>query len=100
MNKILLSISLLLLAHTSFAGHHEAGEKTVKTADGYHFSDEGVKYKIFPGDTSLVDIVVNYAKAHNDRDLFALTPTVAPPHGGLAILREHIPVCGHMFPHL
>ena len=23
-----------------------------------------------------------------------------PPHGGVAILREHIPVCGHMFPHL
>ena len=72
MNKILLSISLLLLAHTSFAGHHQAGEKIVKTADGYHFSDEGVNYEIFPGDTSLVDIVVNYAKAHNDRDLEAI----------------------------
>ena len=28
------------------------------------------------------------------------TNTVAPPHGGVATLREHIPVCGHMFPHL
>ena len=42
MNKILLSISILLLAQFSFAGHHEAGEKPSKTIIGYD-TTEGTK---------------------------------------------------------
>jgi|TARA_B110000902_G_C14026982_1_gene482517 ketosteroid isomerase-like protein len=77
MNKILLSISLLLLVNPSFAGHHETDEKLAKAAHGYHFSDKGDKYEIFPGDMSMVDIVVNYANAHNDRDLEAIKNATA-----------------------
>jgi hypothetical protein len=68
MNKILLGIGLLLLAYNSFAKHHETDKKAAKTAHGYHFSDNGVKLEILPGDVAMIDIVVNYVNAHNDRD--------------------------------
>ena len=35
MNKVLLSICLLLVTQTSFAGHHEKSESAKKTIIGY-----------------------------------------------------------------
>ena len=68
MNKALLSICVLLLAQTSFAGHHEKSEKDTKTIIGYEILD-GEKLEIVAGDASAIDIWVKYVEAHNTRDL-------------------------------
>ena len=68
MKKALLSICVLLLAQTSFAGHHEKGEVAEKTVIGYEIID-GEKLDITAGETSVVDIWVEYVEAHNMRDL-------------------------------
>ena len=83
MNKILLSISILLLAQFSFAGHHEAGEKPSKTIIGYD-TTEGTKIPIYVGDLSTIDIWVDYVQAHNDRDLETIRNTNADDFEGWA----------------
>ena len=84
MNKALLSICVLLLAQTSFAGHHEKSEKDTKTILGYEISDEGQKLDIVAGDTSIIDIWVEYVEAHNKRDLEAIDNTNAADFEGRA----------------
>ena len=83
MNKILLSISILLLAQFSFAGHHEVGEKPSKTIIGYD-TTEGTKIPIYVGDLSTIDIWVDYVQAHNDRDLETIRNTNADDFEGQA----------------
>ena len=68
MNKVLLSIFALLIAQTSFAGHHEKSEKATKTIIGYEILD-GERLDIVTGKSSNVDIWVEYVEAHNKRDL-------------------------------
>ena len=68
MKKALLSVCVLLLAQTSFAGHHEKNEAAAKTVIGYEIID-GERLDITVGDTSAVDIWVEYVEAHNVRDL-------------------------------
>ena len=68
MKKALLSICLLLLAQTSFAGHHEKSEAANKTIIGYEILD-GERLDIVAGNSSNVDIWVEYVEAHNKRDL-------------------------------
>ena len=68
MEKVLLSICVLFLAQTSFAGHHEKNEGDSKTIIGYEIID-GERLDIAAGDTSAVDIWVEYVEAHNERDL-------------------------------
>ena len=68
MKKALLSICVLLLAQTSFAGHHEKSEEAEKTVIGYEIID-GERLDIAAGDASAVDIWVEYVEAHNMRDL-------------------------------
>ena len=84
MNKILLSISILLLAQFSFAGHHEAGEMVEKTVIGNEISDDGVTLNIHAGDLATVEIWVNYLNAHNDRDLAAIGKADAEDFKGWA----------------
>ena len=84
MNKILLGIAILLLAQISFAGHHEKSEKGTTTIIGYEISDEGEKLNIVAGDTSVVDIWVEYVEAHNKRDLEAIDSTNAADFEGRA----------------
>ena len=71
MNKILLSISILLLAQFSFAGHHEAGEKPSKTIIGYD-TTEGVKKPLYAGSVDNIKIWDDYIAAHTARDLKAI----------------------------
>ena len=66
--KALLSICVLLLAQTSFAGHHEKSEEANKTIIGYEILD-GERLDIVAGNSSNVDIWVEYVEAHNKRDL-------------------------------
>ena len=68
MKTALLSICVLLLAQTSFAGHHEKSEEAEKTVIGYEIID-GERLDIAAGDASAVDIWVEYVEAHNMRDL-------------------------------
>ena len=68
MNKALLSICILLIAQTSFAGHHEKSEQATKTIIGYEIID-GERLDIVAGKSSNVDIWVEYVEAHNKRDL-------------------------------
>ena len=68
MKKALLSICVLLLAQTSFAGHHEKSEEANKTIIGYEVLD-GERLNIVAGNSSNVDIWVEYVEAHNKRDL-------------------------------
>ena len=68
MKKALLSICVLLLAQTSFAGHHEKSEEANKTIIGYEILD-GERLDIVAGKSSNVDIWVEYVEAHNKRDL-------------------------------
>ena len=68
MKKALLSICVLLLAQTSFAGHHEKSEEANKTIIGYEILD-GERLDIVAGNSSNVDIWVEYVEAHNKRDL-------------------------------
>ena len=68
MNKVLLSICVLLIAQTSFAGHHEKSEQATKTIIGYEILD-GERLEIIAGKSSNVDIWVEYVEAHNKRDL-------------------------------
>ena len=68
MKKALLSICVLLLAQTSFAGHHEKNGGAEKTIIGHEIID-GQRLDIAAGDTSAVDIWVEYVEAHNLRDL-------------------------------
>ena len=84
MNKILLSIGILLLAQLSFAGHHEESEKAATTIIGYEMSDEGEKLDIIAGNTSVIDIWVKYVEAHNKRDLEAINSTNAADFEGRA----------------
>tara|TARA_B100000029_G_scaffold23704_1_gene23433 strand:+ start:1220 stop:1753 length:534 start_codon:yes stop_codon:yes gene_type:complete len=84
MNKTLLTIGILLLAPLSFAGHHEMNEKDVATIIGYELSDQGKKLDIVAGDTSAIDIWVQYVEAHNKRDLEAIHNTNAPDFEGRA----------------
>tara|TARA_B110000495_G_scaffold156012_1_gene139438 strand:- start:890 stop:1420 length:531 start_codon:yes stop_codon:yes gene_type:complete len=84
MNKLLLSVSLLLLAQLSFAEHHEAGKSPAKTVIGYEVSDEGAKMEIQAGDLAVIDVWVNYVEAHNTRDLAAINNTNAADFKGLA----------------
>ena len=71
MKKVLLSICVLLITQTSFAGHHEKNEGSSKTIIGYEIID-GQRLDIAAGDTSAVDIWVEYVEAHNLRDLEAI----------------------------
>ena len=64
MNKVLLSICVLLIAQTSFAGHHEKSEQATKTIIGYEILD-GERLEIVAGKSSNVDIWVEYVEAHN-----------------------------------
>ncbi len=68
MNKALLSICILLIAQTSFAGHHEKSEQATKTIIGYEIIN-GERLDIVAGKSSNVDIWVDYVEAHNKRDL-------------------------------
>ena len=68
MNKVLLSICVLLISQSSFAGHHEKSEKDTKTIIGYEILD-GERLDIVAGKTSAIDIWVEYVEAHNKRDL-------------------------------
>lgn len=68
MRKALLGICVLMLAQTSFAGHHEKNEVAAKTVIGYEIID-GERLVIAAGETSAVDIWVEYVEAHNERDL-------------------------------
>ena len=68
MKTALLSICVLLLAQTSFAGHHEKSEEVEKTVIGYEIID-GERLDIAAGEASAVDIWVEYVEAHNARDL-------------------------------
>jgi len=68
MKKALLSICVLLLAQTSFAGHHEKSQEAEKTVIGYEIID-GERLDIAAGEASNVDIWVEYVEAHNRRDL-------------------------------
>ena len=68
MNKVLLSICVLLIAQTSFAGHHEKSEQATKTIIGYEILD-GERLEIVAGKSSNVDIWVDYVEAHNKREL-------------------------------
>ena len=68
MKMALLSICVLLLAQTSFAGHHEKSEEANKTIIGYEVLD-GERLNIVAGNSSNVDIWVEYVEAHNKRDL-------------------------------
>ena len=43
MNKVLLSICVLLIAQTSFAGHHEKSEQATKTIIGYEILDKKIE---------------------------------------------------------
>jgi hypothetical protein len=71
-NKIILSISILLLAQLSFAADQEAGEKHEKTVIGHEQSSTGAKVNIYGGDLATVDIWGAYITAHNTRDLDAI----------------------------
>ena len=68
MKKTLLGICVLMLAQTSFAGHHEKNEGSAKTIIGYEIID-GERLDIAAGESSAVDIWVDYVEAHNERDL-------------------------------
>ena len=68
MKKVLLGICVLLLAQTSFAGHHEKNEVFEKTIIGYEIID-GERLDIAAGKSTAVDIWVDYVEAHNERDL-------------------------------
>ena len=68
MKKVLLGICVLMLAQTSFAGHHEKSEGSAKTIIGYEIID-GERLDIAAGKSSAVDIWVEYVQAHNERDL-------------------------------
>ena len=68
MKKALLSICVLLIAQTSFAGHHEKSEPAKKAIIGYEILD-GERLDIVAGKSSNVDIWVEYVEAHNKRDL-------------------------------
>ena len=83
MNKSLLSISILLLAQLSFAGHHEVGEKAAKTIIGYEILD-GERLDIVAGNTSAIDIWVEYVEAHNTRDLETINSLNAAEFEGRA----------------
>ena len=84
MKKVLLGICVLLLAQASFAGHHEKSKKYTSTILGYEMSDEGEKLDIVAGDTSIIDIWVEYVEAHNKRDLEAIDNTNAADFEGRA----------------
>jgi len=83
MNKALLSICVLLLAQTSFAGHHEKSEKDTKTIIGYEILD-GERLEIVAGDASAIDIWVEYVEAHNTRDLETINSLNAADFEGRA----------------
>lgn len=83
MNKSLLSISILLLAQLSFAGHHEVGEKAAKTIIGYEILD-GERLDIVAGNTSAINIWVEYVEAHNTRDLETINSLNAAEFEGRA----------------
>ena len=83
MNKALLSICVLLLAQTSFAGHHEKSEKDTKTIIGYEILD-GERLEIVAGDASIIDIWVEYVEAHNTRDLETINSLNAADFEGRA----------------
>lgn len=83
MNKALLSICVLLLTQTSFAGHHEKSEKDTKTIIGYEILD-GEKLEIIAGDASAIDIWVKYVEAHNTRDLETINSLNASDFEGRA----------------
>ena len=83
MNKALLSICVLLLAQTSFAGHHEKSEKDTKTIIGYEILD-GERLEIVAGDASAIDIWVEYVEAHNTRDLETINSLNASDFEGRA----------------
>ena len=68
MKKALLSICVLMLTQTSIAGHHEKNEGSAKTIIGYEIID-GERLKIAAGESSAIDILVEYVEAHNERDL-------------------------------
>ena len=83
MNKALLSICVLLLAQTSFAGHHEESEKDTKTIIGYEILD-GERLEIIAGDASAIDIWVEYVEAHNTRELETINSLNAADFEGRA----------------
>ena len=83
MNKVLLSICVLLIAQTSFAGHHEKSGKATKTIIGYEILD-GERLDIVAGKSSNVDIWVEYVEAHNKRDLEAIDSMNADDFEGRA----------------
>ena len=83
MKKALLSICVFLLAQTSIAGHHEKSEHAAKTIIGYEILD-GERLDIVAGDTSAIDIWVEYVEAHNKRDLEAIDSLNAADFEGRA----------------
>ena len=83
MKKVLLGICVLLIAQTSFAGHHEKSGKATKTIIGYEILD-GERVEIVAGDTSVIDIWVEYVEAHNTRDLETINSLNAADFEGRA----------------
>ena len=71
MIKVVLSISILLLAQPSFASHHETGEKNEKTIIGYD-TTEGTKAPLYAGSLDTVAVWIKYMQAHEDNDLNAI----------------------------
>ena len=64
MKKVLLGICILVLAQTSFAGHHEKNEGSEKTIIGYEIIDgerldiaAGTAVRFEPGQTREVQLI-------------------------------------------
>ena len=72
MKKLLLIVSIFLLAQFSIAGHHESDHINKEGLIGYEMSDDGKKLDIVAGDSSRIKIWVDYVEAHNQRDLEAI----------------------------
>ena len=88
MKKVLLGICVLMLAQTSFAGHHEKSEGSGKIIIGYEII-EGERLDIAAGKSSAVDIWVEYVQAHNERDLEKIDIMNADGFEGRAEVRLH-----------
>jgi hypothetical protein len=70
-NKVVLSISILLLAQPLFATHHETGEKNEKAIIGYD-TTEGTKAPLYAGSLDTIAVWTKYMQAHEDKDLNAI----------------------------
>lgn len=88
-NKIIVSLSVFLLAQSSFGAHHEQGEKSTKTVVGYDTS-EGVRVPLYAGSLDTVEVWTTYMRAHEENDLDAIRNANAEDFSAWASDGSHI----------